>query len=84
MFEQKVDLKKIKAARKSNDISLERMAEILGYNSPNGYFYLESGKSKFTAEKLAKVSEFLGIPIDQLFIKYKVSDLETCDSEEVI
>lgn len=84
MYETKVDLHKIKFSRKKAGISLEEMANHLGYDSPNGYFYLETGKSKFTAEKLAKVGEVLQIPINELFFKSKVTNLETLTSEEVI
>ena len=77
MYETKVDLQKIKLARKRAGISLEEMANKLGYESPNGYFYLESGKSKFTAEKLAIVGQLLEIPISELFFKQKVTNLET-------
>ncbi|RWZ59860.1 XRE family transcriptional regulator [Halobacillus fulvus] len=84
MNETKVDLKKIKLERKKLGISLEQMATKLGYESPNGYFYLESGKSKFTAEKLAIVGQILKIPINELFFTHEVTKMETLDSEEVI
>ncbi|UOQ43388.1 helix-turn-helix domain-containing protein [Halobacillus salinarum] len=84
MYDQKVDLEKIKTIRKKNGISLERMSNLLGYSSPNGYFYLESGKSKFPAEKLAIVSTVLGVPIENLFFKQKVTKMETNESGEVI
>ncbi|RYL93521.1 helix-turn-helix transcriptional regulator [Sporolactobacillus sp. Y61] len=61
-----VDLKKLRERRK-RCMTLEQMSEKLGYQSPNGYFYLESGRSKITAEMLAKVATILEIPIQELF-----------------
>ncbi|WP_010631365.1 helix-turn-helix domain-containing protein [Sporolactobacillus vineae] len=63
----KVDLKKLKLLRK-NRMSLEEMSTRLGYDSPNGYYYLESGRSKIPADVLAKVSVILDVPIQELFI----------------
>ncbi|RDY69103.1 XRE family transcriptional regulator [Halobacillus trueperi] len=77
MLEKKVDLQKIKEIRKSKHMSIEEMSTILGYDSPNGYFYLESGKSKFPAEKLAMVSKILDVPIQKLFFEVKVAKMET-------
>jgi transcriptional regulator with XRE-family HTH domain len=69
----KVDLKKLKLLRK-NCMSLEEMSTRLGYESPNGYYYLESGRSKMTADVLAKVSVILDVPIQDLFIDDEEED----------
>lgn len=61
-----VDLKKLKKIRKKH-MSLEQMSNRLGYRSPNGYYYLETGRSKITAETLAKVASILGVPIQDFF-----------------
>ncbi|MBH0166250.1 helix-turn-helix transcriptional regulator [Fictibacillus sp. 7GRE50] len=66
---KKVNLKKIKQLRKERSISLDEMAKILGYESPNGYYYLEIGRGKFPAETLALVASILKVPIDQLFFE---------------
>lgn len=79
MLEKKVDLQKVKEKRKGKKLSIEKMSKALGYDSPNGYFYLESGKSKFPAEKLAMVSEILDVPIQKLFFEFKVTKMETYD-----
>lgn len=62
----KVDLKKLKQLRK-NRMSLGEMSLQLGYESPNGYYYLESGRSKIPADVLAQVSVILDVPIQDLF-----------------
>ncbi|MCI1883079.1 MAG: helix-turn-helix domain-containing protein [Sporolactobacillus sp.] len=61
-----VDLQKLKKVRKQQ-MSLEQMSSKLGYSSPNGYYYLESGRSHITAETLAKVATILNVPIEEFF-----------------
>lgn len=73
MRERVVNLDKIHALRKSK-MSLETMAELLGYQSPNGYFYLEKGRSKFSAEMLAKVADILEVDIEELLIEKEEID----------
>jgi transcriptional regulator with XRE-family HTH domain len=65
----KVDTEKIKTLRKKAGISIEKMSETLGYDSLNGYYYLETGRIKFPAEKLALVAKILDVPYDSLFFE---------------
>lgn len=67
MNRRKVDLVKIKRLRKSAGITLDEMARRLGYGSPNGYYYLEKGRSKFHAETLAAVADILDVSLEELF-----------------
>lgn len=67
MAGKRVNLEKIKRMRKNAHITLEEMAKHLGYESLNGYYYLECGRSKFTAETLAEVADIFGVPIEDLF-----------------
>ncbi|OAB41006.1 transcriptional regulator [Paenibacillus macquariensis subsp. defensor] len=64
---KRVDLNEIKRHRKDKGHSLEYMAKLLGYESLNGYYYLEIGRGKFTAEALAKVADEFKVPIESLF-----------------
>lgn len=66
MVGRKVNIEKIKQMRKGAHLTLEEMAHHLGYESPNGYYYLERGRSKFTAETLAEVADLFGVPIEEL------------------
>lgn len=68
---KKVDIERIKQLRKAADITLEDMANRLGYGSPNGYYYLERGRSKFTAETLIAVADILNVRIEELFCEEK-------------
>jgi len=65
----RVDIDKIKRMRKHSRITLQEMAARLGYKSPNGYYYLERGRSKFTAEMLATVAEILETSLEDLFLR---------------
>jgi transcriptional regulator with XRE-family HTH domain len=71
----KVNIEKIKTLRKEAKISLEKMSEILGYDSPNGYYYLETGRIKFPAEKLAVVARTLNVPIETLFFEDSIAKM---------
>jgi transcriptional regulator with XRE-family HTH domain len=71
----KVDIEKIKKLRKKAGISLEKMSDLLGYDSLNGYYYLETGRIKFPADKLATVSKILQIPMEQLFFEEIIAEL---------
>jgi transcriptional regulator with XRE-family HTH domain len=87
---KRVDLKKIKELRKGEGHSLEYMAKLLGYESANGYYYLEIGRGKFPAEALAKVADEFKIPIESLFFIEIITDLAirekpvTTERKEVI
>ncbi|MEC1716661.1 helix-turn-helix domain-containing protein [Schinkia azotoformans] len=71
----KVDIDKIKSLRISNGLSIEKMSTLLGYESPNGYYYLETGRNNFSAEKLAMVAGIFGLKIDELFFEKKVAKM---------
>ncbi|MBM7646065.1 transcriptional regulator with XRE-family HTH domain [Scopulibacillus daqui] len=64
-----VNLGKIKELRKASKLSLNDMSKQLGFKSPNGYFYLETGKTKISAEMLANIALILNVPIDDLFME---------------
>lgn len=74
---KKVDINKIKELRKTAHISLEEMALRLGYESPNGYYYLEKGRGKFPAETLARVADILDVPIADLFFENHIAKTAT-------
>ncbi|ENQ3106553.1 helix-turn-helix transcriptional regulator [Bacillus cereus] len=64
---KKVDLNKIKRIRKKLEFSVEEMSKCLGYKTINGYYYLETGRNKFSAETLAMVADIFDVPIADLF-----------------
>ncbi len=81
---KKVDLEKIKFLRKDADLSLEDMANFLGYESLNGYYYLEIGRGKFSAENLAKVADKFKVPIAELFTEEEIAGSASSDIKNEI
>jgi len=67
-MEHKIDLEKMKRLRKSKKISLDAMSRRLGYKSPNGYYYKESGRCAIDAEELPVIAEILGVSTSELYI----------------
>ncbi|MEC2713322.1 helix-turn-helix transcriptional regulator [Bacillus cereus] len=72
---KRVDLDKIKRIRKEMGFSIEVLSDNLGYKSINGYYYLEKGRNKFSAEALARVADTLGVPISDPFFDEYITDL---------
>jgi transcriptional regulator with XRE-family HTH domain len=77
---KKVDLDKIKQLRKEKGISLEQMAYKLGYVSQNGYYYLEIGRGKISAEMLAQIAQFLKVDINELFFEEKLAKMASSNT----
>ncbi|GGE64483.1 helix-turn-helix domain-containing protein [Priestia taiwanensis] len=79
---KKVDLNKIKRIRKKMKLSLEEMSERLGYKTLNGYYYLECGRTKFSAEALAIVADIFNVSVMELF--YEEGIVKTVKDEKEI
>jgi len=62
-----IDLAKIRALRKQKGLTQEDMAQALGYETAIGYHYLETGKRRITAERLADIATILGVNVDDLY-----------------
>lgn len=70
---------RLKRIRKEKNISLRKMAELLGYNSPSSYMYIERGEVQPTIETMNKISSILGHPVNYFF-KLNVQDNQTFDN----
>ncbi|GEN83589.1 hypothetical protein SLU01_19010 [Sporosarcina luteola] len=69
-----VNIELIRNTRIKRGISTEEMSNLLGYEAPNAYFRKEKGDRKFSVEDIAKVSDLLDIPIQELFFTNKVTE----------
>ena len=67
MFEQ------LKTIRNTNNTSAEQMADILGLETKAAYYKKESGTVKFSLADAKKISDFFGIPIENIFFDTEVS-----------
>lgn len=65
----KLNIEKIKMLRLENKMTLMEMARLLGYKSPTGYFYIESGNRNFKPEHLPLISKHFGVSIDSLYLE---------------
>lgn len=72
---------KLKALRAEKGLTLSQVAEYLGYKSPVGYWYIEKGLRRATAEHVAALASLFGVQIEALF-RPEVTVLAT--SEEVL
>lgn len=70
-----LDLEKIKMLRKQKKLSLKNMALELGYETPTGYFYAESGRCNFKPNHLPLMSKKLGVPMEELFLSTEVAKM---------
>lgn len=51
--------------------TLKTMALKLGFESMQGYYYLETGKREFTPEEIAKAAEIFGKTVEELMAEYE-------------
>lgn len=64
---QEINLKLIKDRRKENGLTLQKMAENLGFKDASTYYKYEKGIYKFKAEHIPVLSERLNIILDEIF-----------------
>ena len=67
---------RLKLSRQDKEITLRKMAKLLGYNSPSSYMYIEKGDVQPTIETMNKISNILGESVEYFF-KLNVQDSQT-------
>lgn len=67
---------RLKKARQERNITFRKMAQLLGYNSPSSYLYIERGDVQPTIRMMNEISNILGQPVDYFF-KLNVQDNQT-------
>ena len=63
-----IDLAKLEAERNKNGYALSDISYILGYKTPSGYWLIERGERKITAQTLYILSQLYGKSMEY-FIK---------------
>jgi DNA-binding XRE family transcriptional regulator len=59
--------KKLRALRRSKDITGHDMSKLLGYKSIATYYKKENGQSKFSLEEALLISKNFGTTVEELF-----------------
>lgn len=68
--------KTLKAYRMLKGIKQEKIAKILGITLTT-YSNKETGKTQFSLDEAKKISDYLNVPIEQLFFAHEVNLLNT-------
>lgn len=68
---------KLRKIRNSRNISAEEMAIVLGLETKAAYYKKEAGNVKFTLVEAKKISDYLELPIEEIFFADEVSDKDT-------
>ncbi|MFL0168670.1 helix-turn-helix transcriptional regulator [Candidatus Clostridium helianthi] len=71
--------KTLKAYRMLKGVKQEDIAEILGITLTT-YSKKETGKTQFSLQEAKKISDYLNVPIEQLFFAKRVNLLNTMQS----
>ncbi len=66
--EPKVDLEKLRNARKERNLSLKEVADFTGYESAATISRIEAGKRGIKSTFLMKLSRLYGKPIEYFFV----------------
>ncbi len=64
---------KLRELRLEKNISAETLAEVLSLETKAAYYKKEVGSVKFTLVEAKKISDFLGLPIEDIFFAHEVS-----------
>lgn len=70
----KPDLSKLKKLRKQNKETLMDLSKLLGYESPNGYLYIENGRCKITLEQAKILADHYNVPVESLFFEKEFAE----------
>lgn len=57
----------VKNIRKAKGVMASHVSKVLGYKTPQGYHYLESGQATIDAEKLKIIAETLGEDVEVFY-----------------
>lgn len=64
---------KLKQIRSERNITVEQMMDVLSLETKAAYYKKESGSVKFSLDDAKKVSDYIGLPIENIFFDNEVS-----------
>ncbi len=62
----------LKSIRKNKNISVIKLRKILGLTTNAAYYKKENGTVKFTLEEAKKISDYIGMSIEDIFFTNNV------------
>lgn len=57
----------LKELRKTNNVKVSTLAELIGLKTLAAYYKKESGSVKFTVEEAIAIAEHIGKPVEEIF-----------------
>ena len=73
-----VDTEKLRRIRTQAKLTQGDVAKALGYKTPLGYHYIESGRCRLRADQLFILADLLGVEADELMIVRPVTPPRAC------
>lgn len=68
---------KLRAIRNKERIPAKEMADLLNLKTEAAYYKKESGLTKFSLTEARRISERIGLPIEEIFFENEVSLIDT-------
>lgn len=65
---------KLKQIRSERNITVEQMMDVLSLETKAAYYKKESGSVRFSLDDAKKVSDYIGLPIEDIFFDNEVSE----------
>lgn len=72
---KEINLFLIKKRRKEMRITLQEMAEVLGFKNASNYYKYEKGEYKFSAEHLPLIADKLKLKINEIFFTQTFAEI---------
>lgn len=73
---KEINLKFLKSRRNELKLSMQEMADALGFKNASTYLKYENGEYKFKANHLPIISEMFNCKMEDLFFNNKISEIE--------
>ena len=77
----KLNLDFIRRRRLEKKLTLQEMAELMGFKNASTYMKYEKGDYSFKAEQLPALANVLGCEIDNIFFENEISKIEKTQNQ---
>lgn len=73
----------LKELRKTNNVKVSTLAELIGLKTLAAYYKKESGSVKFTVEEAIAIAEHIGKPVEEIFLPDEFPERNGSDEPKV-